>query len=157
MPCDCPDEPPRPTPTGGCNYLVYSGGPLANFYRLVGEAIPDVELAHGRPTVHLDGSLEFPGDPPSLAGYRQEGRRAFPVWPPCTLRLLKVQVVDGVLGLEGVCGNPAGAEHFSRAVTPAHCQDCPSRQSLAACEAIRHRPILGDSSPPDVVRRSPAV
>ena len=66
MPCDCPEDQPRPTPAGGCNYLVYSGGPLASFYRLVEHAIPDVEMAHGRPTVHPDGSLEFPGlRPPS--------------------------------------------------------------------------------------------
>src|SRR3990167_11181044 len=27
MPCDCPEDQPHPTPSGGCNYLVYSGGP----------------------------------------------------------------------------------------------------------------------------------
>ena len=129
MPCDCPDDQPRPVPSGGCNYLVYSGGPLAGFYRLVEQAIPDVELAHGRPTVHPDGSLEFPGPPPSLAGYREEGQRAYPAWPHCTLRMLKVQVVDQLLGLEGICGNPE-AESFCLAVTPDQCQNCPVRHAL---------------------------
>ena len=71
-----------PTPAGGCNYLVYSGGPMTSFYRLVEHAIPDVEMAHGRPTVHPDGSLEFPGLPPTLTGYRPEGSRLYPAWPP---------------------------------------------------------------------------
>ena len=60
MPCDCPEEQPRPIPQGGCNYLVHSGGPLSNLYRLVEHIIPDVEMTHGRPTVHSDGSLDFP-------------------------------------------------------------------------------------------------
>jgi len=128
MPCDCPDERPRPMPTGGCNYLVYSGGPLSSFYRLVEQAIPDVELAHGRPTVHPDGSLEFPGPSPTLAGYRQEGPRLCPAWSPCTMRTLRVEVVDGVLNITGVCGNPA-AEHFSHEATPNQCRNCPARRS----------------------------
>lgn len=128
MPCDCPEEQPRPVPTGGCNYLVYSGGPMASFYRLVEYAIPDVAMAHGRPIVHPDGSLEFPGPPPAIPGYRPEGSRLFPAWPPCTLRMLKVQVVDGVLGIIGVCGTPK-AEHFGQEVTPDQCQKCPVRGS----------------------------
>jgi hypothetical protein len=128
MPCDCPEDQPRPTPSGGCNYLVYSGGPLSGFYRLVEQAIPDVDLAHGRPTVHPDGSLEFPGPPPALAGFRQEGSRLYPTWPPCTLRMLQVQVLDGTLNIIGICGSPA-AQHFSREATLSQCQNCPTRQS----------------------------
>jgi hypothetical protein len=128
MPCDCPEEQPRPTPTGGCNYLVYSGGPLSSFYRLVEQAIPDVELAHSRPTVHADGSLEFPGSPPELAGYRRDGQRLHPIWPPCTLRMLKVQVIDATLKIEGVCGNPQ-AEHFGHMAAVDQCRDCPTRRS----------------------------
>ena len=30
-----------------------------------GHAVPDVEMSHGRPKVHPDGSLEFPGPRPS--------------------------------------------------------------------------------------------
>ena len=127
MPCDCPDEPPRPTPTGGCNYLVYSGGPLENFYRLVGEAIPDVELAHGRPTVHPDGSLEFPGTPPALSGYRQVSSRLYPAWSPCSLRMLRVQVVDGVANIVGICVSP-GSERFGLEVAPDACRSCPACQ-----------------------------
>ncbi len=127
MPCDCPDELPRPLPNGGCNYLVYSGGPLSSFYRLVGEAIPDVELAHGRPTICPDGSLEFAGLPPGLTGYRQEGQRLYPDWPPCSLRMLRVQVVNRVLTIEGICGG-SDAEHFTREVGAAHCQTCPVRR-----------------------------
>jgi len=128
MPCDCPEDQPRPKPTGGCNYLVYSGGPLSQFYRLVEQAIPDVELVHGRPTIHPDGSLEFSGPPPALVGYRQEGQRLYPTWPPCMLRMLRVQVMDGTLGIVGLCGTPE-AEHFSQEVTPDHCQHCPARRS----------------------------
>ncbi len=128
MPCDCPEDEPRPTPTGGCNYLVYSGGPLERFYRLVEQAIPDVKLAHGRPTVHPDGSLEFSGPPPTLAGYRQEGQRLYAAWLPCALRMLRVQVIDGVLGIAGLCGTPE-AEHFDQEVAPNQCQDCPVRRA----------------------------
>ena len=64
MPCNCPDDKiAPPLPQSGCAYLVHSGGPVSNLYRLVEHAIPDVEMAHGRPTVHADGSLEFPGPP----------------------------------------------------------------------------------------------
>lgn len=128
MPCDCPEDQPHPTPSGGCNYLIYSGGPLASFYRLVEHAIPDAEMTHGRPTVHPDGSLEFPGTPPEIPGYRREGARLYPIWPPCTLRMLRVQVVDGVLGIAGICGGPT-AEHFSREATLDQCRNCPVRQS----------------------------
>lgn len=128
MPCDCPEDQPRPKPAGGCNYLVYSGGPMANFYRLVEQAIPDVEMSHERPAVHLDGSLEFAGVPPALSGYRQEGSRLYPAWPPCALRMLRVQVVDGVLGIAGFCGNP-GAELFGREANPDQCRSCSARRS----------------------------
>lgn len=129
MPCDCPDDQPRrPTPSGSCNYLLYSGGPPASFYRLVEQAIPDVEMAHGRPVVHPDGSLEFTGPPPALTGYRPVGRRFVPDWPPCTLRMLRVQVVDGTLSIAGICGGPTAAP-FSLEVMPAQCQDCPARQA----------------------------
>jgi len=102
---------------------------MASFYRLVEHAIPDVAMAHGRPIVHPDGSLEFPGPPPELAGYRREGLRLHPVWPPCTLRMLKVQVVNGVLSIAGLCGTP-GAERFSREVTLEQCRSCPVRRFL---------------------------
>jgi hypothetical protein len=124
MPCDCCEDQPRPIPAGGCNYLVYSGGPPASFYRLVEQAIPDVEMAHGRPTGHPDGSLEFRGPPPALVGYRPEGQRLYPAWPPCTSRILRVEVMDGTLGIAGNCGSPE-AEQFSRDVTVEQCQDCP--------------------------------
>jgi len=126
MPCGCPDDQPRrPTPSGSCNYLVYSGGPLESFYRLVDHAIPDVEMAHGRPIVHPDGSLEFNGPPPTIPGYRPEGSRLYPIWPPCPLRMLRVQVVDGVLGIAGICGSPAAGQ-FSLEVAPEQCQKCPA-------------------------------
>jgi hypothetical protein len=129
MPCDCPEERPRPALSGGCNYLVYSGGPLSSFYRLVEQAIPaDAVLSHGRPTVHPDGSLEFTGPPPPFAGYRREGSRLCPAWPPCALRMLRVQVVDGLLSVDGVCGSPEAGQ-FTRAVAPGECQDCPVRRS----------------------------
>jgi hypothetical protein len=115
-------------PTGGCNYLVYAGGLPASFYRLLEQAIPDVEMTHGRPTVHPDGSLEFAGPPPALSGFRQEGSRLYPVWPPCTLRMLRVQVLDGVLNVAGICGSP-DSEHFSREATLYQCRNCPARQS----------------------------
>ena len=86
----------RPNPAGGCNYLCCSGGPPAGIYRLVEAAIPDVEMVHGRPTVHPDGSLEFAGTPPTIPGYRQEGLRLYPAWPPCRMRMLRVQVIEGV-------------------------------------------------------------
>jgi hypothetical protein len=125
MPCDCPEDQPPPTPSGGCNYLVYSGGSLANFYRLVAQAIPDVELVHGRPTAHPDGTLEFVGPPPALAGYRQEGQRLVPAWPPCALRMLKIQVIEGVLSVAGVCGSPT-AKQFGLETKPDHCHICRS-------------------------------
>ncbi len=125
MPCDCPDD-RSPVPASGCNYLVYSGGSLAGFYRLIEQAIPDVEMAHGRPTVHADGSLEFAGAPPAIAGYRQEGSRLSPAWPPCSWRVLRVQVIDGVLGIAGICGG-SKAERFSQEVTLDQCRTCPVR------------------------------
>jgi len=131
MPCDCPEDQPRPTPAGGCNYLVYSGGPWPSFYRLVAQAIPAVDLAHSQPIIHPDGSLEFPGPPPAIPGYRPEGSRLFPAWSPCVLRMLRVQVVDGVLSIAGVCGNPV-AEQFSREVTVDQCQNCRSCQQPSA-------------------------
>ena len=85
MPCNCPDDKSAPpVPRSGCAYLVHSGGPASNLYSLVEHAIPDVEMAHGRPKVHPDGSLEFPGPPPAIPGYRLEGSRLYPAWPPCT-------------------------------------------------------------------------
>ena len=126
MPCDCPDDRPA-RPVGPCHYLAYSGGPLCRFYRLVERAIPDVELAHGCPTVHIDGSLEFGGPPPVLTGYRQDGRRLVPNWPPCVLRMLRVQVVDTILQIDGICGDPHAAL-FSGEVSPEQCSDCPTRQ-----------------------------
>jgi len=101
---------------------------MASFYRLVEQAIPDVELVYGRPAVHSDGSLEFSGPPPMLMGYRKEGQRLHPDWPPCGLRMLRVQIVDSVLTIEGVCGSPA-AGHFSYEVTLDQCQNCATRQS----------------------------
>lgn len=127
-PCNCPEDQPRPVAAGGCNYLTYSGGPLGSFYRLVEQAIPDVELIHGRPTVHPDGSLEFSGPPPALSGYRQDGSRLYPAWPHCLLRMLRVQVIDGVLGVAGLCGNP-DAEPFSGEAALEQCQNCPVRRS----------------------------
>ena len=127
MPCDCPEEQPRPIPQGGCNYLVHSGGPLSNLYRLVEHIIPDVEMTHGRPTVHSDGSLEFPGPAPAIPGYRPEGSRLYPTWPTCTLRMLRVQVVDRLLNIAGLCGNPEAGQ-FSLEVTPEHCQNCHARR-----------------------------
>jgi len=128
MPCDCPEDQPRPTPSGGCNYLVYSGGPMESFYRLVERAILDVEMTRGRPRVHQDGSLEFPGPPPAIPGYRPEGSRLRPAWQPCTLRMLRIQVVGGVLCIAGICGNTE-AEQFSLEVVPDQCQSCRVRLS----------------------------
>ena len=115
-------------PAKRCAYLVHSGGPASNLYSLVEHAIPDVEMDHGRPKVHPDGSLEFPGPPPAIPGYRLEGSRLYPAWPLCTLRMLRVQVVGGVLDIAGICGNPA-AEHFSREAALDQCRTCPVRQS----------------------------
>jgi hypothetical protein len=130
MPCDCPEDQPRPIPQGGCNYLAHAGGPATGLYRLVEQAIPAVELAHGRPTVHPDGSLEFPGPPPAIPGYRAEGRRLYPIWPPCALRMLRVQVIDKTLNIAGLCGNPEAGQ-FSLEATPDQCQNCPARQPHA--------------------------
>ena len=128
MPCHCPDEQPSPTPTGGCNYLVYSGGPLASFYRLIEQAIPNVELSHGRPAIRADGSLEFPGPPPELVGYRRDGQCLHPIWPPCASRMLRVQVVDATLRIDGLCGNPQAGQ-FGGEIAVDQCRDCPARQS----------------------------
>jgi hypothetical protein len=129
QPCDCPED-RRPVPTGGCNYLVCTGGSPGDFCRLVAQAIPDVELAHGRPTVHPDGSLEFPGLPPALAGYRAEGQRLYPIWPACPHRMLRVKVVDKTLQIAGLCGNPEAGQ-FGEEVSPDHCQNCLARQPPA--------------------------
>jgi hypothetical protein len=129
MPCDCSEDRPRPVPSGGCNYLVYSGGPPSSYYRLVEHAIPaNVKLTHGRPTVHADGSLEFRGTPLTLSGYRQEGLRLHPIWPPCLLRMLRVQIIDGILAIDGICGGPEAA-HFTFEVGPDQCQKCPARRA----------------------------
>jgi hypothetical protein len=133
MPCDCPeDKPVRPIPTGGCNYLVCTNGPPSSLYRLVEQAIPDVELTHGRPIIYSDGSLEFPeSPPPALSGYRAEGRRLDPAWPPCPNRILRVQVIDKVLQIAGICGCPEAAGQFGEEATPDQCQNCPVRRPSA--------------------------
>jgi len=100
---------------------------MTSLYRLVEHAIPDVNMVHGRPTLHADGSLEFPGPPPVIPGYRPEGSRLYPAWPPCILRMLRVQVIEGVLSVTGICGGPTVAP-FSLEVTPDQCQCCPARQ-----------------------------
>jgi len=129
MPCDCPDDQPgRAVPTGGCNYIVCTGGSSDGLYRLVEQAIPDVELAHGRPIIFSDGSLEFPESPPTLPGYRTEGRRLYPVWSPCPHRMLRVQVIDKTLQIAGICGNPEAGQ-FGEEATPDQCQNCPTRQA----------------------------
>jgi hypothetical protein len=129
MPCNCPDDKSvPPVPQSLCAHLVHSGGPMSNLYRLVEHAIPDMEMVHGRPKVHPDGSLEFPGPPPTIPGYRPEGARLYPAWPPCTLRMLRVQVVGGVLCIAGLCGNPE-AEQFSLEVAPDQCHKCPARRA----------------------------
>jgi hypothetical protein len=126
MPCDCPEDRPRSSSPARCSYLAYSGGPLPSFYCLVEQGIPDVEMVHGRPTVHPDGSLEFVGPPPALPGYRQEGSRLYPAWPPCTVRMLRVEVIDGVLYIAGICGNPEAGQ-FSLEVTVDQCRNCLAR------------------------------
>jgi hypothetical protein len=41
--------------------------------------------------------------------------------------MLRVQVVDGVLSIAGICGSPE-AECFSRELGLAECQTCPVRR-----------------------------
>jgi len=128
MPCDChEDQTARPIPTGGCNYLVCTGGTPADLYRLMERAIPDVELAHGRPIIYSDGSLEFPeSPPPALPGYRAEGRRLHPVWPLCPHRILQVQVINKTLQIAGLCGSPEAGQ-FGNEIAPESCQKCAAR------------------------------
>jgi hypothetical protein len=129
MGCECPDD--VPLPQGSCNYLIHSGGSIERLYRLVGHIIPnDAELTHGRPIVHDDGSLEFPGDPPELTGYRREGSHLYPAWPPCTLRMLQVQVAYAVLHIAGICGNPR-MDDFGFEVSLDQCRKCPFLQNAA--------------------------
>jgi hypothetical protein len=128
MDCGCPDPDPVPS---GCNYIACSGGPIQTVYRLVEQAIPaDADLVHGRPQVHEDGSLEFAHKPPMLSGYQRKGLRLVPVWPPCRLRMLKVECVDKALTIEGICGNPEG-EHLGRLVTLDQCRKCSKRQAAS--------------------------
>jgi hypothetical protein len=127
MGCKCPDD--TLLPNGGCNYLIYSGGPIENLYRLVAQAIPgNAEITHGRPVVHDDGSLEFPGEPPVISGYLLNGSRLYTVWPPCAMRMLAVQILNKQLTVEGICGSPP-AGHFSLKVTTDQCRDCLVRQA----------------------------
>ena len=126
MDCGCPE--PGPV-SSGCNYVIYSGGPIENVYRLVEHAIPaDTNMIHGRPQVHPDGSLEFANDPPTLSGYQKKGLRLVPVWPPCVLRMLKVQVIDGRLTIAGVCSH-LETTTLGGEVTPEQCEQCPIRQA----------------------------
>jgi hypothetical protein len=126
MGCECPDDIPRPR--GSCIYFIYSGGPFQRLNQLVAEAVSEhMEQSYGRPVVHDDGSLEFPGESPKLSGYRRDGSCLYPAWPPCTLRILKVQVVEGVLTIMGICGRP-NVEHFSLEVCLDQCQECSARQ-----------------------------
>lgn len=144
---DCPDAQPRPSAPVGCNYLAYSGGPLHSLYRLLDQAIPvNVGLLHGRPTIYPDGSLEFTGIPPILAGYRREGSRLYPVWPPCMMRMLKVQVVDGLLTVTGICAN-AESERFSLEVAVDQCQTCKVRQPTDLVGISQHRIMPVDGTP----------
>jgi hypothetical protein len=66
------------TPSGCCDYLVYSGGPMASFYRPVEPGIPDVEMAHRRPVVHPGRLAGIPGTPARDPGYRLEASRLSP-------------------------------------------------------------------------------
>jgi hypothetical protein len=123
MGCKCPDD--VPLFRGSCSYLVYSDGPVERFYRLIAQVIPDnAELTHARPIVHDDGSLEFPGEPPALSGYRRDGCRLCPVWPCCKMRMLKIQIVRGLLTVTGICGNPR-MDDFGFEISLDQCQKCP--------------------------------
>jgi hypothetical protein len=127
MGCECPDDIPRPR--GSCIYFIYSGGPFQRLNQLVAEAVSEhVEQSYGRPVIHDDGSLEFPGEPPVISGYRRNGSRLYPVWPPCAMQILAVQIVNKQLTVEVICGSPR-AGHFSLKVTTDRCRDCLVRQS----------------------------
>jgi hypothetical protein len=126
MGCECPDD--IPLSQGNCNYLIYSGGPIERLYRLVAHVISkDAELVHGHPVVHNDGSLEFPGEPPTLSGYRRDDSRLYPIWPSCAMRMLKAQIEGGALTIMGICCSPRG-DHFSLEISLDQCLKCLTRQ-----------------------------
>lgn len=125
MGCECKDKPIA----DACNCIVYSGGPMRHFYKLVGELIPDdAELSHSHPIVHDDGSLEFSGEPPKLTGYKRQGNTMYPIWPQCASRMITVKVSTGALTINGLCGNPTN-------------ERIGNRVSLETCQACNHRRI----------------
>jgi len=80
MGCECKDKPIA----DACNCIVYSGGPMRHFYKLVGELIPDdAELSHSHPIVHDDGSLEFTGETTQVVRIQASGTTT----PPRLARL----------------------------------------------------------------------
>ena len=62
---------------------------------------------------HVSQSANI-GSCPRNPGIRMEGSRLSPVWPPCLQRMLRVQVVDGVLDIAGLCGSPEGKHLVAR-------------------------------------------
>ena len=134
MDCGCPG---KDLIRSTCNHIAYSSGPLESVYLLVSQVIPDdVAMKHGRPKVHPDGSLEFPDTPPELSGYELQDGRLLPVWPPCVARMLRVEVIDGILKLTGVC-SCIESNHLALDVTTDDCEKCAHRKRHQKPDAFR--------------------
>jgi hypothetical protein len=130
---------------------IHHAGDNKQFYAALEKTISEEEITNGRPTIHEDGSVEFPlGDPPDLHGYKRDetNRQLFhPLWPECVKRVVGTFVNEGRLGVIARCNNLRTLAHlklekssrenlheaykqmtFTKAVTPEQCAACPCRE-----------------------------
>jgi len=129
--CECAKQ----EESSGTHLLVYTVGTEKTFYQMVEATLPLAPGPFGNPTIHNDGTIEFPLDgAPPILGYKQINSRSFrPIWPSCQFRILTVTHPEGHLTMTAQCHNTL-AERCLGDVTPNGCANCQSR-----CPIPMHR------------------
>lgn len=91
---------------------------------------------YGRPTIHKDGSIEYPpgvGSPPKdINGFyrdKSNPRLFHSLWGECILRMqgTRMDQSTGEIDVRMVCNNPQAA-HFQKFVSAEQCSNCPVRR-----------------------------
>jgi hypothetical protein len=114
-------------PPTGKIAMIYTAGTEAHFYRMI--PVPTSGPC-GMPTIHKDGSIEYPqGDPPDIQGYEKTGRIFRPVWPSCRFRSLEVTHPNGCIAIRGQCMNHQYAL-FTKTIGPSDCAYCGQRRAI---------------------------
>jgi hypothetical protein len=133
---DCPDSSVT-VYLAGSVYVLYTGGPPAAIYHALNQAVapddPQVARCFSRPTVHPDGSIEYPpGDrePPCPVGWqRAEPWRFTSLWPSCIYRMFRCsRQDDGSLTIVTLCGTLG--HKSTEALTQQSCDQCLVRESI---------------------------